>query len=484
MLQKMFPMTLLARRRSVRSILTLWYSAVLLGAFAVFVVEIDLYLQRVLLTSLDENLLDEVDWIARLVDVDRMRFAGTGSLERLSADIEHRIMDHFTRGPRNYVVMLATTGGRVLYRSGSPTEAELNPGSNSDTSLVRSVDDPRGGRVRVASRRAAPLMITVGYEEHAINAVLDNLLSVVAILVPVALLMSLGGGYFMAGIALRPVHQIARLTDRITAESLDLRIPPRAVDDELGLLIGAINTMIARLQKSFGQIREFSLGVAHELRTPLTILKGEAELSLLNPAASADTQRLAALSLEETARMSRIVDDLLTLAKADASQINIEQDSVPLERLVAEVYEDALVLASDRTLQVELTRNEPATVLGDAARVRQLLRVLVANAVQYTDPGGAIRLSSVAGPSEVTVAVEDTGIGIPAECLDRVFDRFYRVDQARSRAPGGSGLGLTIARWIAEAHRGSISVSSTPGRGSCFTIRLPLFVAAPPGTGA
>jgi two-component system OmpR family sensor kinase len=467
-------MKLRDRLRSVRSILTLWYSAVLLTAFAVFAIATHLYLRSVLLASLEHNLLEEVDWMSRLVEVDRMRFKGTDSLEGLSSDIERRILEHFTGAPRNYVVVLATTVGRVLYRSGAPTDTDLSPrGNTPEGPLVRTVDDPRSGTLRVASRRADPFVITVGYAEGSVEIILDHFLSVLAILVPVALVISLGGGYFMAGIALRPVLHISRMTDRITADRLDLRIPARPVDDELGLLIRTINTMIARLQLSFGQIREFSMGVAHELKTPLTIMKGEAELALSHPGSGPDTQRLAALTLEETARMSRIVDDLLTLARGDAGQIIIEHRPVQLDAIISEVHEDTIILATDRNLRVELLRNDPGLIPGDAARLRQLFRVLITNAVQYTDPGGTIRLQSVEAADGFTVTVEDTGIGIPAESLDRIFERFYRVDPARTRMGGGSGLGLAIARWIVDAHRGSITVTSTPGKGSCFTVRLP-----------
>jgi|WetSurMetagenome_2_1015567.scaffolds.fasta_scaffold08966_3 heavy metal sensor kinase len=463
------------RFRSVRSILTLWYSAVLLAAFVVFAIAAHLYLRSVLLASLEQNLLDEVDWIARLVEVDRMRFRGTDALEGLSSDIERRILEHFTGAQRNYVVVLATTTGRVLYRSGAPTDVPLVPGGGGapDRPRVHRLEDTRSGTLRVASRRADPFVITVGYTERSIDSVLDHFLSVVAILVPIALLISLGGGYFMAGIALKPVHDIAQMTDRITAERLDLRIPGRPVEDELGVLIRTINTMIARLQLSFGQIREFSMGVAHELKTPLTIMKGEAELALSHPGTSPDAQRLAALTMEETARMSKIVDDLLTLARGDAGQITIERGSVPMDGIIGEIHEDALILATERGLHVDLLRNDPGVVRGDPARLRQLFRVLMTNAVQYTDPGGSIRLQSAPDGDAWMVRVEDTGIGIPPESIDRIFDRFYRGDQARSRMGGGTGLGLAIAKWIVEAHHGRITVTSTPGKGSSFSVRLP-----------
>jgi signal transduction histidine kinase len=214
------------------------------------------------------------------------------------------------------------------------------------------------------------------------------------------------------------------------------------------------------------------LSIAHELKTPLTILKGESELALTKSLTSREAQRLAATYLEESSRLSRIVDDLLTLAKVEAGQMTLHEEPVRLHELVDGIYEDALILAADRRISVTLDRNDQGMVSGDPVRLRQLLRALISNAVRYTDPGGWVRIRNERSENAVSVSVEDSGLGIPAESLDKIFDRFYRVDEARSRAQGGSGLGLSIAKWIAEAHHGSISVQSTPGKGSCFTVHL------------
>ena len=152
--------------------------------------------------------------------------------------------------------------------------------------------------------------------------------------------------------------------------------------------------------------------------------------------------------------------------------MTLHEEPVRLHELVDGIYEDALILAADRRISVTLDRNDQGMVSGDPVRLRQLLRALISNAVRYTDPGGWVRIRNERSENAVSVSVEDSGLGIPAESLDKIFDRFYRVDEARSRAQGGSGLGLSIAKWIAEAHHGSISVQSTPGKGSCFTVHL------------
>jgi heavy metal sensor kinase len=465
--------------RSVRFALTLWYSLVLLAAFLIFGASVYVYLQHVQEKALRQDLFEEVDWISRLVDVEKTRLTGRHSLKQLSKDVVRRLDQHYSTIPRNYVVVLASLRGSVLYQSGNLHTQMMKPLEiPRGTTSIRSLEDPIEGAFSIAARRVWPFAIQVGYTEKASRAVLGYLLFVFALLVPVVLFVSFAGGWFMAGLVLRPIDGIADLTKRITAENLNERIPPRAVDDELGRLIATINGMIARLQSSFEQMREFSLSVAHELKTPLTILKGESELALERSPTPEETQQLASSYLEETVRMSRIVDDLLTLAKADAGRIVIGREPVQLDGMIQELFEDTVVLSGSKRIRVELVENQPAIVLGDATRLRQMLRAIVSNAVRYTDPEGLIRITSRCNQASLQISIEDTGIGIPPESLDKIFQRFYRVDADRSRASGGSGLGLSIARWIADAHGGSITVRSTPGKGSCFIVNLPLH--APP----
>ena len=467
-------MTLRQRIRSTRFVLTLWYSIILLAAFILFGAGVYVYLRHVEEAGLEQNLVEEIDWISRLVDLERSRI-DVWTLSDLSNDVGQRIVAHYNVNPRNYDVVLAFVNGTILYRSPSG-RSFLVSGTilPPDRTLLQSVTSPDKEVYRVALRRTDPFIIQVAYSETATETVLGHLLSIFGVLMPVVLFVAFAGGWIMAGMVLRPIGQITRLADRISAKNLSERIPQRDVPDELGQLITTINRMIARLESSFSQIREFSLSVAHELRTPLTILKGESELALARALTREETERLVTTYLEETVRMSRIVDDLLTLAKADAGQIKIQKEAVELSRLLRDIHEDAVILSSDKPLNVELRRNDQVTVLGDEARLRQLFRVLLSNAVQYTDPGGSVSISSRRAGGEVHIDIEDTGIGIPQDALDKVFQRFYRVDEARTRVKGGSGLGLSIAQWIANAHSGSVSVRSAVGKGSCFTVTLPV----------
>jgi heavy metal sensor kinase len=285
---------------------------------------------------------------------------------------------------------------------------------------------------------------------------------------------SIFGGLALANRALRPVSEITRRAHRITAENLDQTIPVRNPRDELGRLSLTINDMIRRLQESFARVRQFSADASHELRTPLTIMRGEIELSLRSPKTPDAYRTVLESTLEEILRMTTIIDNLLTLAKADQGIALGSLSEVALDGLVEELHEDATLLAARKGLTVELRSNTPIVLVGDRLRLRQLFLNLVDNAIKYTPEGGTVTLALERRDGTAVFEVTDTGIGIPPADLDRIFDRFYRVDKARSRELGGSGLGLSIARWIAELHRGTIGVRSELQRGSVFTVTLPI----------
>lgn len=468
-------MTLLNKLRSVRSVLTLWYTAVLLLAFVVFGGATYFYLKRMLEETLQNNLIAELDWISRLVEIEHERFQRSREANKLTEEVEDQLDEHYRLSPRNYIVMVTALDKSVLYESENRGNKPLYEGTLVSGQMeVRSLHDDEYGSLLVAARRNDPFIIQVAYPERLIRDVLAYMLSIMEVLTPLVLFFAVSGGWLLSGIALRPVSQITMMANRITAQNLKERIPNRSVPDELGVLIETINKMIERLQSSFEQIRRFSMNIAHELRTPLTILKGESELALSKELSREEVQQLATTFLEETIRLSRIVDDLLTLAKADAGQLVLERAPVALEHIIDELYEDALILATGKRLTVTLERNDPAPIIGDALRLRQAFRNILVNAVQYTDPGGTILLKSICTNGFVRVQVTDTGVGIPEESLTKIFEPFYRVDSSRSQLKNASGLGLSIARGLVELHGGSIQVESTLGKGSTFTVVLPL----------
>jgi len=294
---------------------------------------------------------------------------------------------------------------------------------------------------------------------------------------PFILALSVSAAYIIAGRAFRPVDQIINEVEAITdGRSLHRRLPVDDAGDEMARLSSTLNAMIARLETSFGALRRFTADASHELKTPLTVLRADVERAMST--AGSPNDQLVALeeALHETRRMADLVDSLLTLARADEGRFDLHREPVPLEPLVREVFETALILGEDAGLGVSLPIIEPATVLGDRTRLRQLLLNLVTNAIKYTPRGGRVELAMTVRDHVATVAVRDTGIGISAADLPYIFDRFWRADRARSRAAerGGFGLGLAISQYIAQAHGGTLTVHSRLGRGSTFTVTLPV----------
>ena len=237
--------------------------------------------------------------------------------------------------------------------------------------------------------------------------------------------------------------------------------------------------MIARLEVSFRQIRQFSADASHELRTPLTITKGETELALRRPREAEDYRQVLESNLEEIDRMSRIVDELLFLSRADLGEIKLKHAPVQLDDLVRDVQQQALVLGKDRQVETIVREVAPMIVSGDDLRLRELFLNLVDNAIKYSHPGDTVEMSLVPNGDKGEFNIKDQGIGISLEDQPRVFDRFYRTDSARGHSTKGTGLGLSICKWIVELHKGSIRVQSSPNHGSCFTVLLPLSTSIP-----
>ena len=335
-------------------------------------------------------------------------------------------------------------------------------------------------------------VLQVGMSLEGLYMARQHFLWALAALVPLALALAGGGGWLLARRALRPVDQMTMTARRIEAEQLGKRLGGADVDDELGRLARTLNEMLTRLEAAFAQVRRFSADASHELKTPLTVLRGEIEVALRSPRDPAEYQRVLVSVLEEVESMALLVDDLLLLSRADAGAMRWDVAPVELDRLVEEVAKEGEILGRGKQVQVKIQELEPLVIQGDGQRLKQLLRNLVDNGVKYTPSGGRVTLALRAvrreapgpnsnfefrisnSPDWVEIEVRDTGIGITPEAMPRIFERFYRVDPARSRETGGAGLGLCIAKTIAEAHGGSIEVQSTPGVGSAFTLLLPL----------
>jgi len=304
------------------------------------------------------------------------------------------------------------------------------------------------------------------------------LVGTMIVVAPIIFIVSMLVAYLVVGNSFRPVDQLINEVEAITdGRSLHRRLPADASNDELSRLSLTVNAMLTRLEGSFAGLRRFTADASHELKTPLTVLRADVERAMHPGTNRADRMVALEEALQETARMADLVDSLLTLARADEGRFDIHRTPVELEPLVREVYETAVILGEDAGLSLSLSALENGVVMGDRTRLRQLLLNLVTNAIKYTPRGGHVELAVThKSTDEVAIAVRDTGIGISAGDQAHIFDRFWRADRARSRASdrGGFGLGLSIAQWIVHAHGGSINVQSRLGRGTIFTVLLPL----------
>jgi heavy metal sensor kinase len=287
------------------------------------------------------------------------------------------------------------------------------------------------------------------------------------------LILAAGLGYALSRKALAPLEALRRATDEITADRLDRRLPVGNPSDELGRLTRTVNAMIARLERSFAEVRRFTADASHELRTPLTAIRVETEVALGQPSLQADQRQLLGSILEECDRLTRLTDQLLTLAREDAGAATRANKPVDLTSLAAETAEAMRPLADANGLSLTFIGPAAEWVAGDESRLRQVFYNLLDNAIKYTPTGGAVEVRVESRDGAAVATVRDTGEGIAPEHLPRAFDRFYRVDKARSRELGGTGLGLSIARGIVAAHGGTIELDSTPGRGTACVVRLP-----------
>lgn len=293
---------------------------------------------------------------------------------------------------------------------------------------------------------------------------------------PLLLLVLSVGGWFVTGRALSPVRRITNAVQRIRAENLSDRLPVNHCRDEISELQETFNSMLTRLEETFTKIRQFTADASHELRTPLAILRGETEVALRWAKNPEELRATLESNLEEIARMSRIIEDLLALAKSEAGEIPLALADVNLSDLLQDLYLQGKTLSEPKEIDFALHMevNREIHLRADQLQLHRMLLNLVSNAVKYTPDGGRVAIHLTSDDRQARIRVTDTGFGIAAEHLPYLFDRFYRIDEARNRDIGGSGLGLSIVKWIVEAHGGQVDVASEPNRGSTFTVSLPL----------
>jgi heavy metal sensor kinase len=313
--------------------------------------------------------------------------------------------------------------------------------------------------------------------EERVEQQLGEILAVLALGLPVIVVLAGVGGYALARRALAPIDHLGVEARRITADRLHERLSAPNTHDEIGRLAAVINDTFARLESSFDQLRRFTADASHELRTPLSVIRGIGELGLRETRTPAEYKDAIGSMLEEVDRLTRLVDTLLRLSRGDAGTVRLSRDVLDLGDLARDVASSLGILAEERRQRLQVTAAADVRVSADRLVLRDAITNVVDNAIKYSPIGSAIELQVDADRDHATVTVTDEGAGIAAEHRDRIFDRFYRIDEGRSREMGGTGLGLAIARWAVEANGGHISLESAGG-GSRFRIVLPR--TAPP----
>jgi heavy metal sensor kinase len=488
------------RTPSIRARIALWYGAAMALALAIFAAAGFAFVARSSLASTDVALSEALDAMQSAVNLEESEHHPASEyLARLVRDFRFRdmkvaILDRATgriysdTAERDASPSPAAAAGAALSRAHVPLRAPdmrdlllAAPEEDEDVSTVSAGDSEV--RVLVRPYRAGRLSIVLG-GAHGLRGrerVLHELTLAVAAGIPLLLLAAMAGGWLMARQSLHPVTAMTERAASIGAATLHERLPVKNPRDELGRLATVFNDLLARLDQAFEQQRQFMADASHELRTPVTIMGGEAELALSRGDRPPTELRTALTNIRhESRRLKRIVDDLFLLARGNAGEQLLAPTSLYLGDLARECVQAARSLAGTKGVDLSYDGREELPYTGDEALLRRLIMNLLDNAIKYTPAGGAVELGTGAEDGLYVIEVRDTGPGIPERARSRLFDRFYRARLDRTESDTGAGLGLAIARWIAESHGGTITLMKSDDRGSTFRVALP---AASTGSG-
>lgn len=453
--------------RSLRVRLTLWYSCALILVALVLAGASRWAMAVSLEHALDQSLRYRLIGLHGFIDENSQ-----GGLEQLTARLGG--LDHLGElfqvfGPHGE--LMAQSDGLARHRVG----AQLPPDPGAGI-LYRSAGPP-WFPVRMATQRiyvgGQPLVIEVADPQKKFEGVLSEFYSALFLALPIVLAVAALGGYWLSRRALSPVDQIIDETCAISPTNLAARLSVPASGDELQRLSETLNQMLARVEQSFLKMRQFTDDASHELRAPMTLIYTAAQFALRRERSPDELKESLQKILREAKRCTDLINQLLSLARADAGTNRIELVSADLTALVGEVAGEIKTLASSKEITV-LTNLPEYSIHAevDEPSFRRMLLILLDNAIKYTPQGGTVTIRAAEEAGQVSIAVADTGTGIPAEQLPLIFDRFWRADKVRSRDAGGTGLGLAIAREIAESHHAELTVQSSLGQGSIFTVRL------------
>ena len=479
------------RLRLIRFRLTLTYTVLLATAFAAFSVGVLLGLNTILNDNYDQRMQSAADQIVSQYSIQSHYFDYPTIGVTLSISKTTVSGDQAPLPAENYQFMDAN--GRVIRGQDKPADPKLskNPKlkqnitkaliSNSPQSLTVAGNNGETSVV-VYPTRADQAVLVYEASRQGVEDTINVMKEFMILAVVIMTILSAIGAWLLTGRVLRPIDRMSERVRRISIRDLSERFHMNQ-PDEIGRLASTFDDMIGRLQASVERQKRFTSDASHELRTPLTVMQADIDLALRRPRTASEYRETLESAQEEVTRLSRIVSDLLVLTRLDTDASFVEHEPVALDELLDSIVSGMQPLARDREISLSYWFSAPVTILGDVTRLKQLFINLLDNAIKYTSAGGAVHVSLEPLPDMVNVVVSDTGMGIEAEHLPHIFERFYRADLARSRSHEGTGLGLAIAMSAVKAHHGDIYVSSKIGFGTTFTVTLPcegVLAANPP----
>ncbi|HKE28242.1 MAG TPA: ATP-binding protein [Bryobacteraceae bacterium] len=449
--------------------MTLWYSAILLIILLIFGAIVDAAVRAAINGGVDYDLQVRLEGLESFMLNQIPRFP--------RARLPHQFEEHSVLRPGGETMQIADSSGNCIFQSDTirslhlPAVDENAPG-HAKTLIVQGV--PVRVRSAVVRVNGEPYYVQLATLMSASYVALDRFRLRLLALIPLMVVVSLAGGYWLSSRALAPVDKIIEDAQSITLQSIARRLPVPRTNDELQRLAETLNEMMQRLEGAFRRITQFTADASHELRAPMAFIRTTAEVALLAPRSSESYRSALADILEEGEWMTKLIDDLLTLARADAGSSELTLSQVDLCKPLREACRAASVLAERKKIRFceDLPQVE-ASALGDADALRRLFVILLDNAVKYTPSKGSVEVGLAVTKACSEVLIRDSGVGIAVQDIDHIFERFYRADKARQRDSGGVGLGLSIARWIADVHSAQILVESKLNSGSTFRVRFP-----------
>ena len=451
---------------SLRTRLTAWYSVLLLVTLVVFSAAVLWLHWHLLLTQFDESLETLTITASNVV---QSELAERPNLVKAAAEMDAVVH------PPDFVVQVLDGSGSPVRPSAARVPLEPYAGAAGLERGIRTVHGPDGRQWRVTIHRGPAdgprYLIAAGAPLDELFEQWHVLLEACLIGIPLALLFAAGGGWWLGRHGLRPLTAMAAEAQAITARTLDTRLTVPPAGEELEQLADSFNRVLERLGSALSTQRRFMADASHELRTPVSIMRTAADVTLSRPVRDEGEYRDALSTVaQQGSRLTRLVDDMLLLARADGGGYPMVQSTVDLAALVEGCVRELGARAGEKRITVR-TSLEPVTLKGDEALLRRMFSNLLGNALTYTPPGGSVDVSVAKSDEGIVLRVADTGPGIPVEDRERVFERFVRLDPAR--AAGGAGLGLSIARWVAQAHGGRVDIVSSGPEGSIFAANLP-----------